>query len=73
MRLLVLVPFLALALAQVPVGVNLPEGTSLSLSAEEVLFDLTQSAYPLGNLWSRTFVPRLTSRINRSIRLVLRR
>jgi hypothetical protein len=46
MRLLVLVPFLALALAQVPIGVNLPEGTSLSLSAEEILFDLTQSAYP---------------------------
>jgi len=31
------------------------------------------TASPLGNLWSRTFVPRLTSRINRSIRLVLRR
>lgn len=34
------------ALAQVPIGVNLPEGTSLSLSTEEVVFDLTQSAYP---------------------------
>ncbi|MDM7325329.1 MAG: hypothetical protein P3W93_010215 [Thermus sp.] len=34
------------ALAQVPIGVNLPEGTSLSLSAEEVVFDLTQSTFP---------------------------
>ena len=35
-----------LALAQVPVGVNLPEGSALTLSAEEVVFDLAQGAYP---------------------------
>ncbi|MFN4072382.1 MAG: hypothetical protein ACK4G4_03025 [Thermus sp.] len=46
MRFLALFPLLALALAQVPIGVNLPEGTSLSLSAEEVVFDLTQSPFP---------------------------
>ncbi len=34
------------ALAQVPVGVNLPEGSALSLSAEEVVFDLAQKGYP---------------------------
>ncbi|WP_243030432.1 hypothetical protein [Thermus altitudinis] len=37
------------ALAQVPIGVNLPEGTSLSLSTEEVVFDLTQSHFPPPN------------------------
>lgn len=46
MRLLALWLSLGLALAQVPIGVNLPEGTSLSLSAEEVVFDLAQAPFP---------------------------
>lgn len=46
MRSLVLLLVLGMALAQVPIGVNLPEGTSLSLNAEEVVFDLTQRNYP---------------------------
>lgn len=46
MRSLFLALLLGLALAQVPIGVNLPEGSSLSLSAEEVVFDLSQAPYP---------------------------
>ncbi|WP_240307566.1 hypothetical protein [Thermus caldifontis] len=46
MRYWAMMLVLSWALAQVPIGVNLPEGTSLSLSAEEVVFDLTQSPYP---------------------------
>ncbi|GLV46967.1 hypothetical protein TJA_01430 [Thermus sp. LT1-2-5] len=46
MRLLALALVLGFAWAQVPIGVNLPEGSSLSLSAEEVVFDLTQAPYP---------------------------
>ncbi|GAB5601516.1 hypothetical protein FJNA_00400 [Thermus sp. FJN-A] len=34
------------ALAQVPIGVNLPEGSALTLSAEEVVFDLARTGYP---------------------------
>lgn len=46
MRVVWWFPFLLLALAQVPIGVNLPEGSALSLSAEEVVFDLAQAPYP---------------------------
>ncbi|MEN2981823.1 MAG: hypothetical protein ABDH20_04400 [Thermus sp.] len=46
MRKLALVLLWGLGLAQVPIGVNLPEGTSLSLSTEEVVFDLTQAPFP---------------------------
>ncbi|MCS7218316.1 MAG: hypothetical protein NZ846_04995 [Thermus sp.] len=46
MRKLALILLWGLGLAQVPIGVNLPEGTSLSLSAEEVVFDLTQAPFP---------------------------
>lgn len=34
------------AAAQVPVGVNLPEGSALALSAEEVVFDLERAGFP---------------------------
>ncbi len=46
MRRIPVLFLLGFALAQVPIGVNLPEGSALSLSAEEVFFNLAQAPFP---------------------------
>jgi len=45
-RLLPFVALLGLALAQVPVGVNLPAGSALTLSADRIVFDVARRGYP---------------------------
>jgi len=45
-RLLPVFTFLGLALAQVPVGVDLPAGSALTLSADRIVFDVAKRGYP---------------------------